>query len=267
MKILILLVTFLGFQSAWSAQDAVIVTDGAMIYRQANFDSAVIGYMRAGQKTKISSKTFGAFYRVRFKQGVVGYISDVDVEPQGGRRGRKPTTPKDRKFSKSFISKRYFGILLSQVHFAETYNDADVGEDMLFYGLKFTMPMKYLLGPFVLDSELLYHSGAPSYYNSSISSAVSGKVLIFDLEAMFSLYESRNRGFWAYVGAGPAFVYSSFVVTLNNSQQDLSEADFGGVITGGVAVRMSKLAFKFEPKYFVFKSSYFGFLGSLQYEF
>jgi hypothetical protein len=69
------------------------------------------------------------------------------------------------------------------------------------------------------------------------------------------------------VGGGPALSYTSFLVEYGNSQSDLTEIQFGGVFTGGIGLKVSKIAVKFEPKYFAFKSGYFGIFGSAQLEF
>lgn len=250
-----------------AAQNAVVTTDGAMVYRKADFDAQVIGYLRSGQKVRISSKLFGgAFYKVQFKQGVLGFIADTDVEPEGKGRAESRTAKREIK-NKSFIGKRYLGLNVASLNFSEVFNQTSVSDDLIFFGVKFTTPLKLLSGPFVLDTNFLYHHGYPSYYDEGGVRGESGRVALIDASVMYSLFENTNRSFWMYFGAGPLISYSSFVVEISGSKKDLTEVQFGGVLTAGAAVRFGSLAFKFEPKYFFLETSYFGFLGSLQFEF
>jgi hypothetical protein len=261
---------------AFSAQSATVITDGAMVYKKGDFDSAVVGYMKAGQKIRISSKKFGPFYRIQFKQGVIAYISDVDIHgdesddemPTSKKsKSNKPSESESR--AKSFISKTYLGLSYGMLNYSEVFNQRNESESLTFYGVKFTMPMRYLSGPFVLDTNLLYHSGYPSYYNMSTppSQGISGKILTYDALVMYSLAEGPRRNFWAYAGGGLALSYNSFVVEVSGSKKDLSDVLFGGVIGGGIAFQTGKIAYKIEPKYYVMKSNYLAIIGSVQYEF
>lgn len=273
-SLITILSVLMGCVVANAAQTATIVTDGAMVYKKNDFDSSVIGYMRAGEKVRISSKKFGPFFRIQFKQGVLGYISDIDVSAGGS--GNLPTSKKSNSGSgsreRSFISKKYIGLSYGMVNYSEELSEAKTveSESLSFFGIKFTMPMKYLSGPFVLDTNLLYHSGYPSYYNMTtpvVSKGHSGKILMSDIQVLYSLSESAQKDFWVYMGGGLAVGYSSFVVEINSSKKDLSDVTVGGVITGGIAYRMNKIAFKIEPKYYAMKSNYFALVGSVQYEF
>src|SRR5690606_5218902 len=100
-----------------------------------------------------------------------------------------------------------------------------------------------------------------------VSKGYSGKILMSDVQVLYSLSESTKKDFWVYMGGGLAVSYSSFVVEINGSKKDLSDVLFGGVITGGIAYRMNKIAIKVEPKYYALKSNYLAFVGSVQYEF
>ena len=47
-----------------------VINEGAIVYKNADFDSPVLGYLPAGKVYEISSKTFGAFYRIRVEKFV-----------------------------------------------------------------------------------------------------------------------------------------------------------------------------------------------------
>ena len=60
-------------------QTATVITDGSMVYKDPNFDAAVMVTLEMGKKIRISKGKRGTFYRVLVKPGVAGWISDVDV--------------------------------------------------------------------------------------------------------------------------------------------------------------------------------------------
>lgn len=256
----------LGFGVAHAAQNATVITDGAMVYKKSDFDSPVVGYLSAGDKVRISTKKFGPFYRIQFKQGVLAYIADVDVSAGNANKKSKEEAAKR---AKSFIGKKYFGVSFSKLNFSEEFNSRVESESLTFFGLKYTAPMKFLAGPYVFDTNLMYHSGYPSYYNMTNppSQGQSGKIGMLDAQVLYSLAEGSKRDFWAYIGGGLAVNYSSFVVEINGSKQDLSDVLFGGVISGGVALQAGKIAFKLEPRYYAMKSNFFAILMAAQYEF
>lgn len=273
MRFATLLFIVLFAPSLYAAQTATVVTDGAMVYKKGDFDSAVIGYLNSGRKVRISSKKFGPFYRIQFKQGIIGYIADVDVSAGKGGASNLPTSKKSKVGSsesraRSFISKRYIGLSYASLNFSEEFNSRVESDSLGFFGVKFTMPMKYLSGPFVFDTNLLYHGGYPSYYDDNGNKGQSGKILMYDAQVLYSLAEGARRTFWAYIGGGLALSYSSFVVEISGgSKQDLTDVLFGGVIGGGIAYQTGKIAIKLEPKYYAMKSNYFAIVGSVQYEF
>jgi hypothetical protein len=68
-----------------AGQQAIVKVDSAMVYDIPSFDGAVISYLPAGQKVRISLKTFaaglGQFYRIMLPNNKIGYIADIDVQP------------------------------------------------------------------------------------------------------------------------------------------------------------------------------------------
>lgn len=66
--------------NVYAAQLAEVSIDGAMVYKNSNFDAPVIAYLKKAKRVKISSRKYGAFYRVLLKPGLIGYISDIDVK-------------------------------------------------------------------------------------------------------------------------------------------------------------------------------------------
>lgn len=81
-------------------QAAIVKVDSAMVYDVPSFDGSVISYLPAGQKVRISLKTFatdlGQFYRIILANKKSGYIADIDVQPL-----KKKKSKKDREKAKS----------------------------------------------------------------------------------------------------------------------------------------------------------------------
>ena len=74
---------------------AVVKTNGALVYREPDFDAEVIGSLKAGQKIQASRGTtgeFAQFYKMR--AGVlIGYVADIDVEVGAGAGAEGGETP------------------------------------------------------------------------------------------------------------------------------------------------------------------------------
>lgn len=68
-----------------SGQNAIVKTDSAIVYDQPSFDGSSISYLPAGQRVRISTRTYGTdvglFYMIRLPNKKVGYIADIDVHP------------------------------------------------------------------------------------------------------------------------------------------------------------------------------------------
>ncbi len=256
-----------------AAQNAVVITNGAMVYKKGDFDAPVIGYFSSGRKVRISSKKFGPFYRVQFKQGIIGYIADIDVRTQSQAKAMPRSNAISRSgsasHSKSLLSKHYIGLGAGMLNYTEVFNKRNESEGLLVYGLKYTMPLKFLAGPFLLDTNLMYHSGIPSYYNRQTppSQGLQGRLLMGDVQALYLLSESSRRAFGIYMGAGLSVSYSDFLVEVNGSKQTLADIMVGGVITGGISYQFNSFVIKLEPKYYAMKSNYMSVNGAIQYEF
>ena len=108
LRFIVFIVVCLLSNSANAARSAEVITDGAMVYEKADFDSTVVGYLQRGQKVRVSNRPKGAFYRVQFSQGVIGYISDVDVKVEGGKSSEQASEDdnKSRKRKKDRNKKK-----------------------------------------------------------------------------------------------------------------------------------------------------------------
>ncbi|MEQ1879096.1 MAG: SH3 domain-containing protein [Bdellovibrionia bacterium] len=281
MKLIFALLSLFLVTETRAAQKGVVVTEGAIVYRKADFDSPVVGYFQRGRKVAISTKRFGAFFRVKFKQGLMGYISDVDVSFDGKGKmpdAKNPKDPKDakdpeaREREKAARAKKSppwqataVGPFAGYIQFTELISQAELSSKLMGFGLQFSMPFTLLDGPFALETTFLYHSGAPSYYDQVSSTPADGTILFLDSVLTFPLSNFDGVAGALSVGAGPLINQSSITATLSGTQKDLKETKLGISIVGGASYRLSRLIFKAEAKYFVEKASYLGFVAGVQY--
>lgn len=256
----------------FAAQNVTVTTDGAMVYKAANFDAPVIGYFSAGKRVRVSTKKFGgAFHRVRFRQGVLGYISDVDFRAIGSAQVEKKKEdkveeekPQKPKRLKPLIARTYLGAGIGITQYTEIINKTEFKEPLTVFGLKYTTPFSVLDGPFLLDAQVFGSPSAPKYYDQFSTSAPKGFVLIGAIQILYPLSEfSARRGLF-YVGAGPSFSYTNALLEYSGSKLDLTELRAGVVFSAGLAFDMGGPIFKLEPKFFVEKASYSSLEAAIQ---
>ncbi len=252
---------------------SVVVVDGSMVYKKADFDAEVIGYLQLGTKVTISKKRFGPFYRIRFKQGVWGYVSDVDVRGPEDVTGKKGSLaePKENMAS-AFRGKLPFtsfsiGASVGSLQYKElllkqTYNSA-----LVVYGIKANAPMTFLGGPFFFDLDVLTTNAVPDYYKGIATGSVQAQTSVVDLQVMYAMGSFMDRAVWYYFGAGPAMIYGRYLFDSSAGRIDAEELRMGASFTGGLSYTMSPLVLKFEPSFIVERTQYPLFVFSAQYSF
>ncbi len=215
---------------AVQGQWGTVKTDNALVYDQPDFDAATLMYLPAGQKIRISKKSFGSyfkFYRVKVSQNKIGYITTIDVIPERAAPSERVAVAKDgkpikkKKRSKqangkptigkyppvkAFILTKYMGIFLGNLKYQETIPGVNSTETLFVYGLKLTGPHTFVSLP--TDFNFIIHYGAPSYYNTFSTIKASGFAMLIDWLALFPFLDKPNSSF--YIGLGPLLDYSSF---------------------------------------------------------
>jgi hypothetical protein len=270
-----------------AAQDAVVAVDGSMVYKSADFDSSVIGYLPRGKKVRVSSKPFGAFHRVSLRQGMIGYISDADLVSSDGRpmselnsakplkskiskdKGRKGKELKQDKLQRRLpvTVAMAVGPTYGLINYRELINRRDYSDQISFFGLKFTTRAGFIDGSFGLELDALYFSGAPAYYGTVSTVAPTGYIAIFDAILTYSLFNfSRNQGA-VTVGAGPVLGISETRTEASGQKFKQNRTELGAVINAGAHYRIHPVILKFEPRYYVERSSYLGYHLSVLYAF
>ena len=100
MKTLILCVLFF-FQSAHAAQVGQVIVDDASVYEYPQFASKTISKLQKGQGVQVSNLPTEGFYKVRLKNGDLGWISGNDVLVGGGGDSSSASAPAPRSPQKA----------------------------------------------------------------------------------------------------------------------------------------------------------------------
>lgn len=256
---------------SFANQDATVLTEGAMIYKEANFDSPVIGYLQKGKKTRVSDKTYGPFYRIQLKPGVLGYISDVDVSPKKGRKPKVLASAEEEKKSPAGKSARWYGLggTLGLIQYRELLFKKEKQSNTLVYGAKFTFPFRALRGPFFMDLSLVGHVGALGHYNEYKAGDLSAQWAWMDALLHFPLYGHPGSGLLLSLGTGPLLVYSQVSGLIKApaakaaTSYSATEVSVGMSLGANVSYRRKSIVIRVEPKMHFEKFMYFGVLGSV----
>lgn len=290
---LALLVAFVAFTSEAqtprrqaSSQKAVITVPEATVFKEADFDGPVLGSLREGQVYDISVRKLGPFYRIRIRPGVMGWISEAEVQVislsqarqlEGERRraqqeGREAEASPARRSSKEFDQRRFRGFVLESVNFKEDTMAASRQESLLFYGFKMSGPGTLFEGELETDAEILIHPGAPSYYRQATGNSASGFIVIGNFLFLTQIPQSETM--MPYYGFGPSFRLSHFKVSLsddptpgNSRSYTLEDLTLGAVFAGGVAFSFRDYALRLEGRYYWEAQRYTSFGLAFQKEF
>lgn len=263
-----------------------IVSDEAQIYEQADFDSVVIAILPGGGTYDISKGlTNGAFYKIRFTEpgqpAKLGYIADSDIRPlfktnnpnqkSASNNPKKKSSSKEPRRKKSFENTRYIGPQYAMVDFQEETMGAKPHENLGFVGMKISGPNVLLEGLIPMDLNLLFYSGAPSYYQKATGNGASGFIFLGNI--LLQTYWPLGPNALTYFGFGPMMKYSKFDVELRNSTTgknqpfSLEDISVGATFDAGIGLRAGPVALRVDYQYFWEKQAYGGFSAAVQWGF
>jgi hypothetical protein len=261
---------------------AQTISEEVPVYRDADFDSPVIATLPEGKTFEVSHRKFNeAFFRLRVKPGVLGYVSDADVktffasgEKKAGKvrkKSQKPDEPQDKKAQRPFQFTQYGGFQYAMIQYQEDTMGDRRKEDLGFFGAKISGPNLIIEGEIPTEMNFLFHYGAPSYYEKLTGKPADGWILLMDF--LFQNYYPQSKNTMAFFGFGPVLKYSKFNATLTDpttgkaSDYNLEDFSFGAVFNAGAAVRFRQMALRAEAQYYWEKMSYLGLSLSLQFAF
>lgn len=263
-----------------------VITQDALVYKSADFDSPVLIQLSKGQVYQISKKIYGAFHQIKVGK-ILGYISDVDVSPVNFRRegAEKPESkkekPKDQpedtrkkaeiKKRRSMELTRYLGVSFASLNYKEDTMGGTRSEALTFFGIKLAGPNVLIEGPFPTELNVRYSSGAPSYYEKRTGQSAGG--FLFTLDMQYMSVGSLSKDWIRYFGFGPFFRYSKFDLSLRDSttnkvtSYNADDMALGMIFTLGTGYRLGSFALRPEFNYVWEKQMYYGFSLAAQFEF
>lgn len=267
----------------------MIVTDGAAIYSRPDFDSQVQDYLSYQSPVVVSKRPYagvgglGLFHRVRYG-AKMGFITDTDIRVVRKESGDKPGVPEDRGKPQSkawepeedenlgktpiYLS-RYIGGALAMVNFAEKYSGRKFSDGLTMYGLRATGPDILFEGP-PLDFNFWFSLQKPKYIRKFASGNPTGFLVFGDVMALLPLVEMGKT--IVNYGLGVMLTYTKFTIPVKNKNGQTASFDSqeirAGVDVGlGVAHRLDKILLRADAKYYFEKTSYPGFVISVQGEY
>lgn len=261
---------------ALAAQNAKVIGSEVEIYAEGNFDSEVVDYVREGETYQISDKTYGPFYRIKLKNGRIGYIVDYQLDVEGkGRivpkdldqvlleeeqrrlKNRPPAPPPENPEEPSeedFFGRDYGGFTVQLINYHEDTMGGVQIADLLALGYKAVVPLSSGLSWSVIGSY-----GAPKYYAEKTGGSARGVKLWADLgfsNPMVSFQSSDLR-----IGASVFSHVSLLTVETPARSYDLHDITAGLALEGGWLWKFNqrKNALDLAVKYYFDKTSYAGF--------
>lgn len=267
---LFLLLVFFPFLCWAQSQQATVILDGALIYQEPDFDSPVINTVKRGTVYSISKNKKGAFYKIRLKPGSLGWISDTDLQ-LGVVKLAEPKAKKEveKKKKKPFHATRYRGPTVDFINFTEDTLGTERAQMMPFYGIKFSGENTLFDGEIYTDASILFHFGAPGYYEEYTHKPADGYVFLVNFLLQTVLPQSKTHLF--YYGFGPMFRYSHFNIDVPNGTDTLTysadDMTLGAVFDLGLAFRFGSWSLKTDARYYWERTKYYGYGLSLGYEF
>lgn len=261
--------------SAFSAQKGTINVPEADIYSDEDFDAEVIDSVKQGETYSISSKTYGAFYKIKLKSGKIGYVADYQLDVNGKPFVEKPfrtepeVLPSSKKLSKNKKSKDddpiekeydddddlnfktdFSGVTLQLINFhEETLGTLQV--DNL-----------YAVGYKKMDAafawEIFVSPQAPKYYAEKLKGSVQG-FHIWGLSGFNSLVPISKFSRLRY--GGSIMLHGARTkVDVPTKSYELQDITLGAALEGAYVVQIKKVAFEVSLKYFFDRDNY-GSLG------
>lgn len=258
------------------AVKATVINDGALVYREADFDAPVITSLKVGGVFSISKGKKGPFHKIRLKPGTLGWIADTDVKagvfkvtsvPQEKAESEVEQKENIRK-QKPYFASRYRGPVLEMINFTEDTLGRELNAPTLFYGMKFSGFNTAISGDIYAESNVLVHFGAPSYYSDYTKKSADGFVVLGNVLLQTVMPKGKNLLY--FYGFGPVVKYSHFTLMVPNNNESTYSADdltLGAVINLGIGARVWDMSLRSDLKYYWETTKYLSLGVSLGWNF
>ncbi|MES2801091.1 MAG: SH3 domain-containing protein [Bdellovibrionota bacterium] len=272
-----LIIIFCFFSQFAVAQNkAHVLNADTDVYGTPDFDGSIIGTVDPEESFLVSKKPYGAFYKVKFKDGTIGYIPDTDLNIAGvgtvkaqdfkgddiDEKNAKRAQREDEDAAENDTENpniNYKGVTFSIINFRENTMGAIQVSDLAAYGFRF-QPMQ---GNFQtgLAYDLMVATKPPDYYADKTGAKTSGAV--FWGSAGISNVSALNSNTSLRYGAGPFLRYSYFTIQdaplRPQSKYNLQDLTAGLDFQFGVLLHSRYLTIDLGLRYFWDKEGYGGF--------
>ena len=266
MKTLIICHLFFLSNFVLAAQKAKIIDPEVEIYSDADFDSEVITTVYEGESYFISDKVYGPFYRIKIKNGKIGYIVDYELDIEGKGRLKEEdldevmflqiaelaketkATAEDKAEETNLFGRDYSGPTLQLVNYHENSLSVDQVDNLTAIGYKKISDMTWsVLGSFKVPKYYIEKTG-----NSAQSVKIWADFGFSSAIANFGRSEIRF--------AGSLFTHISLLqLKTVNRNYDLNDISLGVALEAAWLIKIHKYAIDFTLKYYFDKSNYTGF--------
>lgn len=261
---------------------AEIVGEYPYVYAQPDFDSPVLTTLKTGTYYRVSKQQFDlGFHRVRFAKDKDGYISSSEIRMNSAPSAKKKPAPGDekndvkkepkKKTTKPIYVSRCQGVIFEQQNYIEDTMSNTRSDNIMFFGYRLVGFNTLFTGEMSTDLAILYHSGAPAYYEKITGRPTSGQII--NVQFTFDTIVPLAHDFMASYGFGPIVKYSHFQVSLKNpggvgdDSYVLDDMNFGVLFRLGVATRLGIFGLRADVKYYIESKQYVGVNLSTLYEF
>ncbi len=259
------------------ALTGVVVVGEAQVYTAPDLDSKVIAVVPGGTKLPLSKGITGEYAKFRKTRvkGKIGWISSLDVKTEveveklkavakakskGKPRSRKGPFADDAKDSDGnedggelFVFTRSVGLAVGLAEYKESINGGDYSANLLTYGLKLT-GADVLLGGALMDVNVLFHYGAPEYYDRLSITKPTGFISWFDFNLLLPVMMREHS--MIGIGLGPLLVLSNISTMDANQTYSMWALNAGVTAEVMAGVRFGSVALRLDGKYWFERQSY-----------
>ena len=258
---------------SWAAQKAKILGPEVEIYSNSDFDSEIISVVKGGETYMVSDKNIGPFYRIKLKDGKIGYIIDYELEIEGKGRLRekdfdelafqeeqsadKPDATaeyEEDEEESNLFGDEYAGYTLQVINYHENTMGSDQVANIVGVGYKAISIMAW---------SVLASFGAPAYYGKVAGGSATGVQLWADMGFSNTVAHLMNNEL-RFSGA----LFSHFsVVQLKTPARnyDLHDITVGLDLELSYLLKFKRSAIELGVKYYFDKSNYAGLALSYLY--
>ncbi|MGZ3692309.1 MAG: SH3 domain-containing protein, partial [Pseudobdellovibrio sp.] len=231
------------------------------VYSQADFDSDVLDEVYKDETYLISNKVYGPFYRIKLKNGKIGYIVDYEVDIEGkGRlketdydaleaKGLSPEAPQDDQQvdpeEQEVFGYTYHGPVLALINFHEDTMGSNQIDNLPAIGYKSISTFAW---------SVLVSPKAPAYYSERPGFSATGVKAWgdFGFSNDISQFPTANLRF-----SGNFFTHVSVLSVKSPLRNyDLQDITAGVDVELGFLKKFRTFAIDTSIKYFFDKSNY-----------